>query len=126
MIGLALVLRDAVHEKLGIRWVLAAILAGAAVSALVSPPALVIASATAFLLSELADLGVYAPLRKRRLWLAVLASGVVGAAIDSAAFLWLAFGSLDFLAGQLVGKAWATVAVAAALYLRSMRKVEAH
>ncbi len=26
--------------------------------------------------------------------------------VDSVVFLWLAFGSLDFLAGQVVGKAW--------------------
>ena len=26
--------------------------------------------------------------------------------VDSIVFLWLAFGSLDFLAGQVVGKAW--------------------
>ncbi len=29
---------------------------------------------------------------------------VVGAIVDSALFLWLAFGGLDFLAGQVVGK----------------------
>jgi 7-cyano-7-deazaguanine synthase in queuosine biosynthesis len=34
--------------------------------------------------------------------------------------------AVGFDYGQLVGKAWATVAVAAALYFRSMRKVEAH
>jgi uncharacterized PurR-regulated membrane protein YhhQ (DUF165 family) len=36
----------------------------------------------------------------------VVASGVVGLVADSIVFLWLAFGSLDFLAGQIVGKAW--------------------
>ena len=67
--------------------------------------------------SELADLGVYTPLRRKRLILAVLASGVVGAVIDSAAFLWLAFGSLAYLPGQVAGKAWATLAAAVALWL---------
>ena len=38
--------------------------------------------------------------------MAVLASSVVGLVVDSIAFLWLAFGSLDFLAGQVIGKAW--------------------
>ena len=38
--------------------------------------------------------------------LAVLASSVVGLIADSVLFLWLAFGSLDFLAGQVVGKLW--------------------
>jgi queuosine precursor transporter len=122
MIGLALVLRDAVHERLGIRWVLASVAAGAALSAFVAPPALVIASAAAFLLSELADLSVYTPLRRRKLWLAVLASGVVGALMDSVAFLYLAFGSLAFLSGQMMGKAWATLIVAGVLWLRSQRQ----
>jgi queuosine precursor transporter len=63
----------------------------------------------AFLLSELADLSVYTPLQRRRLMLAVLASGVVGLIVDSIVFLWLAFGSLDFLAGQVVGKSWAVL-----------------
>lgn len=115
MIGAALVLRDAVHSLLGWKWAVAAILIGAALSFQFSPAVLVIASVTAFILSELADLAVYAPLRRKRLVLAVAASGVVGAAIDSAVFLWLAFGSLDFIAGQLVGKLWMTVLAAGVL-----------
>ena len=35
-----------------------------------------------------------------------VASGVVGLVVDSVVFLWLAFGSLEFLLGQIVGKAW--------------------
>jgi uncharacterized PurR-regulated membrane protein YhhQ (DUF165 family) len=106
MIGLALVLRDLVQRRLGARWAIAAILAGAALSALLAPPALVLASGTAFLLSELADFAVYTPLQRRRLVLAVVASGLVGLVIDSLLFLQLAFGSLDFLSGQIIGKAW--------------------
>ncbi len=33
-----------------------------------------------------------------------------GLVADSLVFLWLAFGSLDFLAGQVIGKAWMVVA----------------
>lgn len=106
MIGFALVLRDLVQRRLGTTIAAVAIFAGAALSALLAPPALVIASAAAFLLSELADLVVYTPLARRRLVTAVVASGMVGLVIDSIVFLWLAFGSLDFLAGQVVGKAW--------------------
>ena len=106
MIGLALVLRDAVHEAGGVKAALTAIAIGAVISWFVAPPTLVIASVAAFTLAELADLSVYAPLRERRLWLAVVLSGLVGAAIDSAVFLWLAFGSLDFIAGNVLGKAW--------------------
>ena len=36
----------------------------------------------------------------------MVASSIVGLVVDSIIFLWLAFGSLDFLAGQVVGKAW--------------------
>jgi uncharacterized PurR-regulated membrane protein YhhQ (DUF165 family) len=120
MIGLALVLRDAVHRLLGWEAASGAILVGGALSAFVAPPALAIASAVAFILSELADLAVYAPLQRKRLVAAVLASGVVGAAIDSAVFLLIAFGSLAYLPGQLVGKLWATVG--AAVVLAFMRK----
>lgn len=109
MIGLALVLRDLVQEAGGVRAALAAIAIGAVLSWFVAPPALVVASVTAFLLAELADLAVYTPLRENRLTLAVFASGIIGSIIDSGVFLWLAFGSLDFIAGQVVGKAWMSI-----------------
>ncbi len=106
MIGLALVLRDLVQRRLGLGWSFGAIVIGTAISALLAPPALVIASAAAFLLSEAADLAVYTPLQRRGLVLAVVASSLVGLVVDSVVFLGLAFGSLDYLAGQVVGKAW--------------------
>lgn len=106
MVGAALVLRDVVHQTLGVRYALAAIAIGALISAGIAPPAIVLASVAAFLLSELADFAVYAPLARRRLALAVALSGVVGAVIDSAVFLLIAFGSLDYIAGQVVGKVW--------------------
>jgi uncharacterized PurR-regulated membrane protein YhhQ (DUF165 family) len=106
MIGAALVLRDLVQRRLGLGIVSGAILFGSALSAIFAPPALVIASTLAFLLSEIADLGVYTPLARRGLVVAVVASSVVGLVVDSIVFLWLAFGSLEFLAGQVVGKAW--------------------
>lgn len=105
-VGLALVLRDLVQRRLGRWWSLAAIAAGAALSALLAVPALVVASTAAFLLSELADFAVYTPLQRRGFILAVIASSAAGLVVDSMLFLWLAFGSLDFLAGQIVGKAW--------------------
>lgn len=110
MIGLALVLRDLVQRRLGIGWAFGAVVAGAALSALLAPPALVIASAAAFLFSELADLAVYTPLQRRGLLRAVVASSAAGLVVDSVVFLWLAFGSLDFLAGQVIGKAWMVLA----------------
>jgi len=104
MIGLALVLRDLVQRRLGVGLAAGAVLAGAVISAFLAPPALVIASAVAFLVSEFADLAVYTSLARRRFVAAVLASSLVGLVVDSILFLWLAFGSLEFLAGQIVGK----------------------
>jgi uncharacterized PurR-regulated membrane protein YhhQ (DUF165 family) len=122
MIGAALVLRDIVHERLGASWTLAAIALGGVLSWWLAPPALVIASVLAFTLSELADFAVYTPLRKRRLGLAVLASGVAGSIIDSAVFLWLAFGSLAFIEGQIVGKLWMSLAAFVVLLVMRNRK----
>ena len=106
MVGLALVLRDLVQRRLGAKFALAAIAVGTLISAKVAEPSLVIASATAFLLSELADFAIYTPLQRRRLVLAVFASSATGLVVDSIVFLQLAFGSLDYLPGQIVGKAW--------------------
>lgn len=122
MIGAAMVLRDMVHEAGGLRSALTAIAIGAAASWFVAPPALVLASVAAFALAELADLAVYAPLREKRLGLAVLASGVAGSIIDSAVFLWMAFGSLAFIEGQIVGKAWMSLA---AFVVLALAKAEA-
>ena len=123
LIGAALVLRDIVQRRLGKRVVLGAILAGAALSGAVAPPQLVMASAAAFLLSEMADFAVYTPLEKRGLVLAVLASSAVGLVIDSALFLWLAFGSFKYLEGQIIGKAW--MVLLALPLIHWMRKREA-
>jgi uncharacterized PurR-regulated membrane protein YhhQ (DUF165 family) len=106
IIGIALVLRDLVQRRLGLLWSIAAIVIGTAMSATFAPAALVVASASAFLLSEFADLAVYTPLQRRGLMAAVLASGAVGLVVDSIVFLYLAFGSLAFLPGQILGKAW--------------------
>lgn len=99
--GLAFGIRDVLHELGGRTWVLAAIAAGTLLSWVLEdgtiPGGLVpiaVASATAFLLSELADLAVYEPLRDRHGPLAVVASQTVGSLVDSVLFLWLAFGSV--------------------------------
>jgi uncharacterized PurR-regulated membrane protein YhhQ (DUF165 family) len=106
MVGAALVLRDLVQRRLGVEFGIGAIIAGAALSAGLAPASLVLASATAFLLSEFADFAVYTPLARRRLVAAVVASSVAGLVVDSIVFLSLAFGSLDFLFGQILGKLW--------------------
>lgn len=106
VVGLAFVLRDLVQRRLGVGFAAMAVVAGAGLSALLAPPALVIASGVAFLISEFADLAIYTPLQKRRLVLAVVASSIVGLIVDSIIFLQLAFGSLDHVLGQVIGKAW--------------------
>jgi len=119
MIGAALVLRDLVQRRLGVEFGIGAIVAGAVISAGLAPATLVLASAAAFLLSEFADFAVYTPLARRRMVLAVVASSLVGLIVDSIVFLWLAFGSLDFLLGQIVGKTWMVLlAIPLVAYLR--------
>lgn len=112
--GLAFTFRDLTQESLG-RWAtVGAILIGSGVSALVSPQ-FAWASGIAFLVSELADFAVYTPLRRRSWLWAVGLSNTVGLVVDSGLFLLLAFGSLEFLAGQVVGKLWMTVLAVAML-----------
>lgn len=113
-VGLSFTLRDLTQEALGRRWTVGAILIGATLSALVSPQ-FALASGAAFLISESADFLVYQPLRERRWLLAVALSNLVGLVVDSALFLRLAFGSLDFIEGQIWGKTVMTVAAVAVL-----------
>lgn len=110
VVGMSMVLRDLVQTYLGVVFSLAAIIVGTAISAFVAPAYIVLASASAFLLSELSDLLVYTKLAKNRPGLAVLLSGTVGSVVDSVVFLLLAFGNLQFLIGQVLGKIWASIA----------------
>lgn len=118
--GLAFVLRDLVQRRLGLAWTITAIAFGAILSVLVAPPALVFASVVAFLVSELANLGVYTPLQRRGLVLAVVASSMVGLFLDTLIFLQLAFGSIELMWGQIVGKGlMVLVAIPFIYWLRS-------
>lgn len=121
--GVALAFRDAVHDLAGRRIVLALILVGAGLSFAIADPFIALASGVAFLISELADFAVYAPLRRRsrlgdRRWAAaVVSSNIAGALVDTAIFLGIAFGAaaiLPAIPGQMVGKGWATVLYLAA------------
>lgn len=118
--GLAFTMRDLLHDVAGRRWVIIAILVGAGLSAfLEDAQKFAVASAVAFLVSETVDLLVYTPLAARGWLRAVLASNIVGFTLDSILFLWLAFGSLQFLTGQLVGKGYMTLG--AILFLWTVR-----
>jgi uncharacterized PurR-regulated membrane protein YhhQ (DUF165 family) len=108
-IGIAFTLRDLAQRALGARWVIAGVAVGALISVEISQSFALI-SGCVFLASEFADLAVYTPLA-RRSWLgAVVLSNTVGLAVDSVLFLGLAFGSLEYIWGQIVGKAWMTAA----------------
>lgn len=114
-IGLSFTLRDLVQRRLGVKVALIAIVIGAALSAAFDPT-LALASGVAFLLAESLDLFVYTPLQRRNLVGAVVASNVVGMVVDSIVFLSIAFGSLAFLEGQVIGKAWMTLVAIPVIY----------
>lgn len=86
------------------------------VSYLLADPAVVLGSTAAFLFSELADFAVYTPMRRRFPSSAVVVSGLVGSVVDSMIFLSLAFGSLDYLFGQVLGKFWMSLLGGAVLW----------
>lgn len=120
--GLAFTLRDQLHEDRGPGWCIGAILIGCALSYVLEDAGRVaLASAAAFGLSEVLDLTVYATLRRRSWDGAVLASNACGLVLDSALFLFIAFGSLDFIAGLIVGKVAMTALAWAALKLGRQR-----
>ena len=114
--GAAFTCRDMLHDAMGRPAVVTAIVIGAGLSWFLEPT-FAVASGVAFLVSELGDFAVYTPLRSRGWLRAVAASNVVGLVLDSALFLWLAFGSLDFIEGQIVGKFYMTVAAIAGLWI---------
>lgn len=130
-VGLAFTLRDIVHRTLGRAAVFACILTGCLLAYLIEANAqipgghvsIAVASAIAFLFSETADLAVYTPLEERSFVGAVAASNIVGAFTDSALFLWLAFGSLHLIAGQVWGKLLMT-ALALPLVFVSRKRLE--
>jgi queuosine precursor transporter len=111
-IGAAFVLRDWLQQLAGFVWALAAIPVAGVASYAIGEAAgwtglqkIAVASLVAFLASETLEAVVFTPLRKRSLTAGVLASGMVGNALDSWLFLTLAFGSTAFFWGNFVGKA---------------------
>ena len=109
MVGASLYVRDVVQDYYGTRWAIGAIASGIILTAFFAPPSLAVASACAFALSELCDFAIYTPLRKRSAWLATIASGLAGSIVDSVIFLVVAFGSLAFVEGQILGKIAITI-----------------
>ena len=122
VIGVTMVLRDLTQDQLGPKWTYAAILIGTGLATVVSP-AVALASAIAFLGSETLDMLVYTPLRVRgHVVPAILASNLVGTVVDSVLFLLIAFGSLEFLAGQVWAKLVSTALAALVVGMLYSRK----
>jgi uncharacterized PurR-regulated membrane protein YhhQ (DUF165 family) len=120
--GLSFTFRDLLQESKGRLWAVVGIAVGAALSFLISP-AFAAASAIAFGCSELADFGIYTPLRKRH-WLgAVALSNTVGSLIDGWLFLWLAFGSIAHWQGLFLGKMYITALAVGVLWMVRRRAV---
>lgn len=109
VIGAAFTLRDLVQRRLGTLPAFAAVVLGTSLSAFVASPELATASAVAFLISETVDLLVYSLLARRSFLMAVGMSNVIGLLLDSYLFLLIAFGSVEYMAGQAMGKLWMTL-----------------
>lgn len=123
-VGFTLVLRDVLQRQVGKFPTIGIIVAGAGLSALISPT-LALASGLAFLASETVDLAVFTGVERFGFLRAVVVSNAVSVAVDSVVFLSIAFGSLAFLDGQIVGKAVATLAGVAVLAMLPRRVVTA-
>lgn len=106
--GLSFALRDLVQEFLGIKWAAVAVMIGGVVAALITSPELAIASVVAFLMSELLDMLTFTIMRIRgqNLVYASVGSSVLGLVLDSVLFVYIAFGTTDYILGQSIGKAW--------------------
>ena len=116
--GLAFTFRDLLHERGGRLWVFSAIITGATLSGMLEDvQQLALASGIAFLVSELADWAIYSPLRRKGWVIAVASSNIGGLIVDSVLFLWIAFGSLEFIEGQILGKIYMTIGAIAAIWI---------
>ena len=122
LVGFWLVLRDLAHEELGDKWIFAPVAVGMALSFLTSSPRVAIASAVAFLVSELIDYAVYRwssrPLAQR-----VLLSSAASVPVDSVLFSGIAFGLAAInpvtFGVMLVAKMLGACAVATLLWKRA-------
>lgn len=111
-IGGILVLRDWLQALYGLRWTMPLVYVAGLVSWGIGDAAgwttlqrIAVASVIAFTVSETVEALCFTPLRRRRLALGVALSGTVGLVLDSYIFLTIAFGSLAFIRGQVIGKA---------------------
>ena len=119
--GLSFVARDITQQAYGKWLVLVAILAGAGLSAAISPT-LALASGVTFLCSELADFIVWTPLVQRgHIVAGLLLANTVGLVIDSLLFLQLAFHSTAGWDGLALAKAYMTIGALPFVWLARRR-----
>lgn len=118
LIGLDFVIRDSLHEKLGLFRVSGLAVAAGVISYAINPAggAIAIASCTSFVIASLGDGFVYQSLIKRPWSAKSNASNTAAAAIDSLLFPWIAFGTLmpqivlaQFFAKVLGGFLWSMI-----------------
>lgn len=126
LIGAMIAVRDALHERAGIKGTLVVVVVGSIVSGLLAPASVALASGITMLAAESADALVYQRLRSRGYLIAAAASNLVSSLIDSALFLVIAYGVTAMRNGTYsltIGKVEASLITLAVLALatRSFR-----
>ena len=121
VVGITLVLRDLLQRRVSKPTMFALIVVGTVLAAFVSP-AVALASGLAFAASETVDYAVFSALERRGTYRAIAGSNAVSLIVDSVLFLTIAFGTLQYVEGQIIGKAIATVVAMGALWLLSRRR----
>lgn len=108
LIGLDFVIRDKLHERVGILKMMLLIIFAGAISFAINPATdlIAIASVSAFALASLTDAGVYQLLIKRPWLVKSNGSNIASSAVDSVIFPLIAFGAFMpwVVAGQFIAK----------------------
>lgn len=121
VVGGLFVLRDYAQRSAG-HWVFAAMAIGAILSYFMAAPYVAVASAMAFIASELVDWAVYTGLRdKATFGERILLSSIISAPVDSLVFL---FGIGAFSIGTLCIMIASKLVVAIFFFMRETRKAE--
>ncbi len=108
LIGLDFVIRDKLHERIGVRKIMLLIIIAGAISYAINPATdmIAIASVSAFALAALTDATVYQSLIRKPWLVKSNGSNVASSAVDSVVFPLIAFGAFIpwVVAGQFVAK----------------------
>lgn len=108
LIGLDFILRDVLHERIGLMKVTGLAVLSGVLSYIINPAGgmIAIASSVSFVLASLGDGSVYQLLIRKPWSVKANASNITASAIDSISFPLIAFGSLmpGIIAGQFIAK----------------------